>query len=556
MYRYFFKRVFDFMIVLMILLVIWPILLVITVWLHWANKEAGAFFTQERPGKDGKIFKVIKFKSMTDERDENGDLLPDAQRLTKVGRFVRSISLDELPQLINVLKGDMALIGPRPLLPQYLSLFSVEQARRHEVRPGITGWAQVQGRNLCKFSKKFEYDVWYVDHVSFWLDLKIFWMTFLKVIRRSDVGEGGGNMKEVDDLHFVDRLKGYAREFGSDYNFCTNVKTDRAKSLLVIYPDSSFFATGRNALEGIIKLMGYKRVWMPCYFCYDVIASIEKLGVEIVFYNDFPANKNDNDVISKLSFKDGDVLLRMNYFGCRGWRDNSHLRVPVIEDHSHDPVSDWALNSNADWCFASLRKTLPIACGAMVWSPKKLNLPRAIQTSACESMARARYEAMRLKDDYLKYGDVNKANFRKLYLATEKLIDTMPCSAIDKVSMEIISRLDIHEWTRQRRVNYNVCRDLLKGQFEVLEPEREFDMHPFSLVLLTRDNQERESLRQKLIGANVYPAILWSIPDDTDKGINTSVERDFSTRMLSVHCDARYTERNMEVLCNIIKDMV
>ena len=181
-------------------------------WLHFANKGAGAFFTQERPGKDGRIFKVIKFKSMTDERDAEGRLLPDAQRLTGVGRFIRSTSLDELPQLINVLKGDMALVGPRPLLVQYLPLYSKEQARRHEVRPGITGWAQVHGRNLAKLSKKFEYDVWYVDHLSFGLDLKILWMTFLKVVRREDVGQGAGDMREVDDLGFSERLRTVVRK--------------------------------------------------------------------------------------------------------------------------------------------------------------------------------------------------------------------------------------------------------------------------------------------------------------------------------------------------------
>ena len=207
MYKHFFKRVIDFTIVLVALLIIWPILLVITVWLHFANKGAGAFFTQERPGKDGKIFKVIKFKSMTDERDADGNLLPDAQRLTKVGSFVRKTSIDELPQLINVLKGDMALIGPRPLLVQYLPLYSKEQARRHEVRPGITGWAQVNGRNLCKMSKKFEYDVWYVDNCSLVTDMKIVWMTVMNVLTRSDIGEGAGNMAEVDDLGFSERLK-------------------------------------------------------------------------------------------------------------------------------------------------------------------------------------------------------------------------------------------------------------------------------------------------------------------------------------------------------------
>ena len=184
---HFFKRLIDFIIVLCVLAVIWPILLVIALWLHFANKGAGAFFFQERPGMNGKIFKVIKFKTMTDERDADGNLLPDAQRLTQVGCFVRSTSIDELPQLINVLKGDMALIGPRPLLPQYLPLYSKEQARRHEVRPGITGWAQCHGRNAISWTKKFELDVWYVDHCSFLLDLKIILLTIEKVLVREGI---------------------------------------------------------------------------------------------------------------------------------------------------------------------------------------------------------------------------------------------------------------------------------------------------------------------------------------------------------------------------------
>ena len=167
--------------------IIWPILLIMTLWLHFANRGAGAFFTQERPGQYGKIFKVIKFKTMTDERDENGDLLPDEKRLTKIGKFIRSTSVDELPQLFNVLKGDMSLIGPRPLLPQYLPLYSKEQARRHEVRPGITGWAQVNGRNAISWTKKFELDVWYVDHCSFLLDLKIIFLTVKKVFVREGI---------------------------------------------------------------------------------------------------------------------------------------------------------------------------------------------------------------------------------------------------------------------------------------------------------------------------------------------------------------------------------
>ena len=187
MYKHFFKRVFDFFISLIAIICISPILLIVTIWLHFANKGAGAFFFQERPGKDARIFKVIKFKTMTDERDAEGNLLPDAQRLTKVGKFVRSTSIDELPQLINVLKGDMALIGPRPLLPKYLSLYSPEQARRHEVRLGISGWAQCHGRNAISWTEKFKLDVWYVDHCTLWTDLQVIWITILKVLKRADI---------------------------------------------------------------------------------------------------------------------------------------------------------------------------------------------------------------------------------------------------------------------------------------------------------------------------------------------------------------------------------
>lgn len=199
MYKNFFKRMIDFCIVFVVLAIIWPILLVITIWLHFANKGAGAFFFQERPGKNGKIFKVIKFKTMTDERDENGNLLPDADRLTKIGAFIRSTSIDELPQLINVLKGDMSLIGPRPLLVQYLPLYSKEQARRHEVRPGITGWAQSHGRNAISWTEKFKLDVWYVDHISLMTDIKIIFITIKKVLFREDINSATSVTMEYFD---------------------------------------------------------------------------------------------------------------------------------------------------------------------------------------------------------------------------------------------------------------------------------------------------------------------------------------------------------------------
>lgn len=187
MYKHFFKRFLDFLISLIALLLIGWLLAIIAIWLHFANKGAGAFFTQERPGKDEKIFKVIKFKSMTDECDDSGNLLPDAQRLTKVGRFVRATSIDELPQLINVLKGDMSFIGPRPLLVRYLPYYTEREQLRHTVRPGITGWAQIHGRNLISWDDKLEYDAYYAEHISLWLDAKIFVMTIIKVLKREGV---------------------------------------------------------------------------------------------------------------------------------------------------------------------------------------------------------------------------------------------------------------------------------------------------------------------------------------------------------------------------------
>lgn len=201
MYRHFFKRFFDFWIALFALVCLSPLLLAVMLWLHFANKGAGALFLQERPGKDGKIFRIIKFKTMTDERDAQGHLLSDEARLTRVGRFVRATSIDELPQLVNVLKGDMALIGPRPLLVQYLPLYSAEQRRRHEVRPGISGWAQCHGRNAISWTEKFKLDVWYVDHLSLLTDLKVIGLTIKKVLFKEDINQVGGQWATMDPFN-------------------------------------------------------------------------------------------------------------------------------------------------------------------------------------------------------------------------------------------------------------------------------------------------------------------------------------------------------------------
>ena len=196
-YKRFLKRLFDILVSIIALIITIPILLIITLWLFVATKGTSPFFVQERPGKNSRIFRVIKFKTMTDEKDSGGNLLPDEKRLTGIGKFIRSTSIDELPQLINVLKGDMSLIGPRPLLVKYLPLYSPEQARRHEVRPGLTGWAQCHGRNTISWKEKFELDVWYVDHISFITDIKIIFLSIAKVIKREGISSSGSATMEA-----------------------------------------------------------------------------------------------------------------------------------------------------------------------------------------------------------------------------------------------------------------------------------------------------------------------------------------------------------------------
>jgi len=205
MYKYFLKRVIDFLCALVAILLLSPLLIVVMVWLHFANKGAGVFFFQKRIGKDEKPFQIIKFKSMTDEKDANGKLLPDAKRLTRAGKFVRSTSIDELPQLFNILKGDMAFIGPRPLLPIYLPYYTPQEAHRHDVRPGISGWAQVNGRKNITWDHKLECDVYYVEHLTMWLDIKIFFMTIIQVFKREGVGVESSGKESLFDVRPVQR---------------------------------------------------------------------------------------------------------------------------------------------------------------------------------------------------------------------------------------------------------------------------------------------------------------------------------------------------------------
>lgn len=345
------------------------------------------------------------------------------------------------------------------------------------------------------------------------------------------------------------------KEFGSDFHKCDESFRD-GKNHLRILGCARYFACGRHAIDAVILQEGWKRIWMPGYFCYEIIEHIKGTGIEVALYNDYPLNANDGDIIRSLPFQDGDVLFRTDYFGIRTWRSNEGIDVPVIEDHTHGLLTAWAVRSNADWCVASLRKSLPVAAGGILWSPKSHQLPEPMLASeSCEKMAAERYEAMALKKAYLNNpylieGDDSREKdvFRAKYIESEESIDTLALNGIDRESGEIVKTLDINFWTDVKHQNWKTAVSLLKDNFNVLGGEVGGVCQPFSIVLLMKSPKERECLRKYLVEHRIYPAILWRMPDDSE----FSEAKSFSERMLSIHCDARYSQSEIVEMCNLI----
>ena len=336
-------------------------------------------------------------------------------------------------------------------------------------------------------------------------------------------------------------------EFGSDFHFIPELlHASNNKN----FPESKlrFFANGRQAIEALILQEKWQRIWVPAYFCYEVIASVASTGIQIMLYDDHPLNNDDENLLSSLQFKDGDVLLRVNYFGLRDFRTNSQLPVPVIEDHTHDLLSSWAINSDAKWCVASVRKTLPVAAGGILWSPVNACLPKQPSISCgCESMSVLRYEAMKMKMAYLNHGG-NKAEFREKYMSSEDVLCNLAISGMDPISSEIACNIDLAEWTSHRKDNWEYANMLLKSRFTVLQPQGILSVNPFSLVIYFDDSLERDRFRSYLINHIIYPAILWRLPNES----LFADALDFSRRMISIHCDARYNRNDIEKMCSII----
>lgn len=346
------------------------------------------------------------------------------------------------------------------------------------------------------------------------------------------------------------------KEFGSDFHTIDYLYNTGKADITRIYPNATYLADGRQCLILVIRQEGWKRLWVPEYFCYEVLDSIVKYtGIQLAFYKDCPS-KDSYESLKQLPFEKGDVLLKMNYFGLSECHKEGSIPVPIIEDHSHDLLNRSALFSASDWCIASLRKTLPLAEGGMIWSPKGEKISEDIEPLlANEELATKRWKAMDLKADYLstlKNGEVDiklKDAFRKLYIETEETLPDLEVSALDNRSTDTLCKLDINAWYNQKKKNWKRLTTLLNKGLNYLRPINEF-CTPFSVVLKLDDVVKREKLRTRLIQNAVYPAVLWSVPETCSEEV-----RIMSDCLLSLHCDGRYSEEDMEELACIINNV-
>lgn len=338
-------------------------------------------------------------------------------------------------------------------------------------------------------------------------------------------------------------------EFGSDFHYIASCSTP-GKSIRDIFPSANYYADGRQALIHLYRSEGWSRLWVPRYFCYEVLDSLIKAGVTIEFYDDIPGSEGEELALG-LPFDDSDALLRVNYFGTRRFRLNAGISVPVIEDHTHDLIGDWASKSDADWCIASLRKTLPIPEGGILWSPVGLALPDApVSLEENELIAEARWKAMKAKSQYLEGLDIEKNAFRSIFINTEGFFDSAPVCSLDRMSLDYLQSFDVPDWYDRKRKNWELIRNLDFECVEVLLPESD-DCFPFSLVLLFDSQDRRDMVRHKLIEKQVFPAILWDIPDGIE-----GKSSEFSRRMLSIHCDGRYSPADILQMKSIIESVI
>lgn len=344
-------------------------------------------------------------------------------------------------------------------------------------------------------------------------------------------------------------------EFGSDFQYI-EPKGQGFKTLFDLHPSANYYADGRQPLIHLCQSQKWERLWVPEYFCYDVVKTLKQEGVTVKFYTEWPENRGDNIRVDKEdrdSFPGRrDAILKVNYFGLQSYQEpRPSLVASIIEDHTHDLIGDWASNSKADWCIASLRKTLPIPEGGILWSPKGFRLPDSpLPLEENDNIATSRWQAMKLKTKYLAGEPVDKVMFRSVFVNTEEFFDRAPICSLDKESLDYLNRFDIIDWYAKKLENWDILRRIDKIGIRVLSPDAH-GCYPFSVILLFNSESERNRVKMALIDNQIYPAILWDVPSDSDEKVYS-----FSRKMLSIHCDGRYTSNEILQMKSIIESIL
>lgn len=561
-YAKYIKRVMDFTISLISLILLSPVFLII---MSLVRIKLGSpvFFTQERAGKDEITFKMIKFRTMKDTRDENGELLPDTERFTKFGDTLRKLSLDELPELINVLKGDMSLVGPRPLYTYYVPYYTEEESIRHAVRGGITGLAQINGRALCRWNDRFQFDIKYVNSISFRNDLKILFLTVYNVLKKSDIGVP--SVTDEGGLHIVRELqrKDKVKEIGSSFSISSD-EISQSEVYPVLeekfgYKYSRYYSTCRSCIKEIIGMISdttnSKVVIAPAYTCESVINGFIEEGYSIVPYNiekDYSAD--EKDLLNKINLFHPSVVIYHDYFGfCTTDHLTSMVKrvnqeIIVINDRTQSMFSTLD-DSSADFCVGSIRKWLPVPDGAFLMSNKKL--PEQLSDED-ENLVTLECEAMTLKDKYLKDRKQDKVVFLQKFSLCRQYIDgQQKAYAMSSISRGIWSNSNENNLKELRRNNYNRLYVGLKDLSQIDIPLYQADSLtvPFMFPVDTKGMQKE--MQSFLARNNIFATVIWGCPEKIANDISQKVKYIYQN-YLYIPCDQRYNEDDMQYIVDTI----
>jgi lipopolysaccharide/colanic/teichoic acid biosynthesis glycosyltransferase len=531
----------------MALIVLSPVLLAIAVLIR-INLGSPVLYTAKRPGKNGEIFNLHKFRSMTNERDANGNLLPDAQRLTKLGRILRKTSLDELPELWDVLIGKMSLIGPRPLSPKYLPYFTEYENQRHYVRPGITGLAQINGRSGLNWEERFEYDVQYVNNLTFIMDFKIFFKTIYKVLKREDTFE----REEISLLNFDDyrkiqiENKNNYKEIGSEFWLENKEIGD---GFLNKFPNLQYVFSGRTAIDYIVKDIAQKgkaHIYLPFFLCQSMVEPIKNNSIDISFYNIYIKDQRFAADLTSLEKVNNSAFFICDYF----FFDNEYYqellsfaknnKMIVIHDITHSLLSKDLTVEEDDYYFASLRKWMPAPDGAIMGKRGgKLNINKS---DLHQDFTDIKIQAMKKKRNYMLNNIGSKDDFRKLYQRAEELLERdYTNKSISKDSLNIIKNTRFSNIINARKNNAKIIADGL-NEIEQIKPVYQEDSCPLFVPVLFADKEQRDSFKKHMIEKNIYLPIHWPKPDNVKI---TEQTRDIYDKILSIVIDQRYSEADM-----------